>query len=382
MIPASSGFKAALTASHRGHMRVTAWRRDVDNDRTYLADLPVESGTLVIDSGGDYWRTLDITVANETWNSDGDTLDELLNAADTDLIVEAGVDVDGTTEWETLATLRVDRVEKSNLAAKLAVTATDEGSRLNHYDILVPWPNADEPEALSPSRGMIATIQKFVNDTYNGDPPTWTVSDEAASRSSWAWRSTLTWQGNRWGQIKALCDALGVWVFNFPDGSWGMAKLPALDSTPVAYFLPGEYQVLEDASTDDDRDETYNVVYVRWETTDGGSDAVVARDDDPSSPTYYAGPCGQQVKVIDNDVVTNRSDAQEIADELLAQYIGLGTRLTVKAVWNPLLIPGDHVQVVGPDGVERQHIVNRIELPIPPGRMTLGTRLANPAAAS
>lgn len=382
MLTATAGFKAALTQSHAGHVRITAYYRAADNTRTTLAVLSSSGGTLTIDSDGAYWRTADFRVANEVVDSTGLKVVDLVDAKSTDVVIEFGVTVAGSIEWVTAATLRVDKVELSRSGAEVSIVATDEGSRLSRDPLVAPWPNVTEPEALTPSRGMIATIQKFVNDTYPADDPTWIISDELDSRSSWAWREGLVWQGDRWTQIKSLADALGGWIYNDQLGRWCGAKFPALVSTPVAYYKSGDYEVLENSTSADDRDSIYNVVYVRYEHPADGSSVAVAEDTDPASPTYIGGPYGRQVKEITNDVVANETDAQDVADELLSQFLYSGTLLEVSSVWNPLMIPGDHVEVELPDGTLAQHIVKRIVLPWPVGKMQLGTRLADPGGES
>lgn len=368
----------ALYESHVSRIRVKAYSVNATGTKTYLCDIPVSTGTLTVDGGGDYWRTADLVCADEILNSQGQRVSDLVDSYDTIITIEYGIqytwdeaEVSPVVDYAKVATLRVDNVKISKLGGGLDIVATDEGSRLKRQPVLAPWPAVGEDDL---DFSVLEALQYFITDVYPvGDAPTITV-DGAVTDTTF--KEEMKFEGDRVTIVNDLATLLGAQVHQDENGDWIVAPQPTGYANPADWTIDeGQYGTLISCDLKSDRDNTYNMVYLRYESPTAGSGIILVADNSPSSPTYYLGPYGQQVIVVDNDLVAEQADAQTAAVALLAQYKGLGQNLEPAAVYNPLLIPGDTVEVRRPDGVLETHIVDKVELPLPAGQMTLTTRL-------
>lgn len=379
----SADFTRALYDSHLARVRLATYSRDAAGDRTFLLDLPFVDGTLTVDGSAIQWRTLRATVANEVVRADGTTVGDLIDAYATDIIVWYGIQTDwdwdadaagASVEWVKVATLRVEKVVRDQYGATLTLEAGDDAGRLREYPIEPGWPSLADDDL---DRVLLDGIQYLVNACYpDAAPPTWVVDGSVDDTQTWSEQSVF--QGDRVVAVKDMADALGAWVRVGVGGNWLVDPLPTASTTADWTFDVGEQSTtatLSRLSKDDDRDDIYNAVRLRYELPFAGSFVVEATDDDPASPTYYDGAFGKKPKTIDNDLVDTEANAQAACDALLEQYRGIGRVLTVGGVYNPLLEPGDTVAVRLGDGTLEKHLVDRIELPLNPGEMTLTTRV-------
>lgn len=387
MLTASHDFQQALTQSHIAVVRLTLLRRDIDGARTAVGQIPVTDGTYTVDGQADTWRSLTASIPNEYVSEAGDTVANLINAYDCDLRVEFGVQLDWdwdlggpSQEFVQVARLRVDKAKIGRLGASVDVEATDDGARLADYPIIRPWPGEyyDENGDLLYAdddfdRNVVDTIKYFVNDCYpSSGHPDWTVHDDVDLIQRWPIDSKF--QGDRWEQVRKLAEAIGCWVHNDELGHWVIAPLPT-EGTPVLTLDEGDLGTLTRSEVESSRVDTYNGVGVRYELPSTGSGLAFEYDSNPFSPTYWDGPFGKRSIIVDNDTVDNDTDAIAAAVKLLNQYKGRGQQINCKAVWNPLLEPGDTINVRTPTGALETHLVDRIDLPIPLGEMTLTTRV-------
>lgn len=385
MLTASAAYKAVLRDSHIARSRVNAKTRDEFGVRTPLGTLPVEGGSLEIDSRGDVWRTARFTVANEEFDSTGARWSDVLEPFTTDVTVEYGVQL--TYDWDSLesdweyvkvATLRIDAVRRIGDGSLLAVEASDDGSRLSEFEIAEPWPGWGGDDL---DRVTVDTIKRFVEECYpEDDPVTWVIGAGVPLGRKWAAGSVF--QGSRWDAVRTLSEAIGCWTHVDEAGRWVIERLPEIGSPVWEFDRASEESTVTRLENDLDRDEIYNRVLVRYELPFAGSFTATATDTSPTSPTRWGGPMGYKPIVKDLDVLedpassgTADADAQDAADRLLAQYVGRGKAITLSAVYQPLLVPGDSITIRTWAGGTEMHLVDSLSLPLLPGEMNLATRL-------
>lgn len=380
MLTASAAYTAALRQSHLARFRVRAYRRDEDGNRTLIGTVPVVSGSVTVDGQANAWHTASLQVANDVIYPDGTTWADLLNAYDTDLKVDYGIQTDydldaisPVVEYVQVALLRVDSAVAAQAGAIVAVQASDDGTRVTDYPIETPWPAVGDDDL---DKSVVDTIKALVNACYpDGAHPTWHVSGDVTDT---AWPAYSVFQGDRWQAVNSLAETIGAWVHVDSTGDWVIDPTPTeLAVTPDWAFAAGDDGTLITADTGTDRTEMFNKVTVRFELPFAGSQSATATDTSPTSPTRWDGPMGRKPTIVDNDTCATTAEAQKAADALLAQYRGRGRQISLDAVYCPLLEPGDTIQIDLPDGGSETHWVDSLTLPIPAGQMSLRTRVVD-----
>lgn len=118
-----------------------------------------------------------------------------------------------------------------------------------------------------------------------------------------------------------------------------------------------------------------NSVTVVVERTDGSAPIrVTARDNTPTSPTYWLGPFGQQNLIVKTQAPITQPVAASLAQRLLNQSLALARSWTITTPHYPLLDPGDVVIVWWNNEVTAQ-VIESITYPLAAGQpMYLSTR--------
>jgi Domain of unknown function (DUF5047) len=177
--------------------------------------------------------------------------------------------------------------------------------------------------------------------------------------------------------VLGMCRLLGeqnvdspVWTY---DG--GPADLPYHRDDP-AWSNLALYDMQRALRTDD----AYNVAIVTGESTSNAAPALgVARDLDPTSPTYYNGKFGIRVAdPVSSPRVTSAAQAGAAARRRLQGLIGLGESLTMPAVPHPGLDVDDAIIVIRNElGINTVHVLDQFPLPLraADGAQTLATRV-------
>jgi Domain of unknown function (DUF5047) len=132
-----------------------------------------------------------------------------------------------------------------------------------------------------------------------------------------------------------------------------------------------------DQDIDWDTDNVYNAVIATGENTDNDTAfRGVAKDLDPTSPTYYGGKFGKAPMFYTSPLITSNQMAQKAAATRLQSILGLDEGLQFSAVPHPALDLGDPVLVVRRElGINQVHIIDGFTLPLrASGLQTIETR--------
>jgi hypothetical protein len=186
-----------------------------------------------------------------------------------------------------------------------------------------------------------------------------------------------TWdaQGDRWAAVQELATAIGAECYADADGQFVIAPLPDLLTSPVAWDVDaGEGGVLIAANRSFSRDGLYNYVLASGENSeDNASASAWAADDDPTSPTYYLGPCGRVPLFYSSATLITTALAQNAANKLLAGAVKPNATVTVTSLPNPLLEPGDVIRVVYGNGDRELHQVQSYSLDLGNDSISIAT---------
>jgi hypothetical protein len=381
MLAASEKFSRHLTSSHSPLLRIGVWLPDVGGVYSLVGYLGAATGSLTVDYRRNIRRQATLTVASLSAALDYDyatildTRDylEALTSSSAELSIEWGLAYpDLTQEWVTIARLRVEESTRAVTAVGLDVTAAyDGGCRVADFPLVTPY----APFSVGGTKlTYVAAIQDLVNTSYpTAAPPTWHVGAGVDATSLPPDNTAFT--GDRWTAVNSLAKAINVTVGVDAAGDWVIAV--AGTSRAVAWTVAdGADGVLVGETTAYSRREQFNAIPIRWENPDGTGGLVYLVDSDPASPTYYDGAFGRKPRPEEAlSTVTTSAQATAAATTLLDQYKGLTRGISLTALHNPLIEPGDVIAVHLPDGSAERHVIDSVNLPLVGGTVSLETRI-------
>jgi len=182
-------------------------------------------------------------------------------------------------------------------------------------------------------------------------------------------RSTGAWEKERWDEaITAMAKGIDAEVFCGHDGRFYIVDAPNLENLVGQYQIAGGQggvMVTEDRS--DTRDQVYNAVSVSANSSDQTVPPLWAwaRDNDPTSPTYFYGDYGQRVRYYSSQFFTTTSQCQAYADRLLIESLAPNQTLSIGSAPIPFLEAGDPIRVISQQGApDGTFLINKTALPL------------------
>jgi hypothetical protein len=123
------------------------------------------------------------------------------------------------------------------------------------------------------------------------------------------------------------------------------------------------------------RDGVYNALVASGTGADTLAPAhAVAIDANPLSPTFYFGRFGPVPKYYTSPFLYSDAQAQDAAEAMLRQTLGLPYSVDITAVPNPALEPYDPISVRPGTGQGREtHVLQTLTIPLTPGEAMGGT---------
>jgi Domain of unknown function (DUF5047) len=269
--------------------------------------------------------------------------------------VERGVMfADGVEELVKVGHFRIDSVSWEGEQGEATLTLLDRHAQLQDEPFVTPW----SPVGLKPSDAIVDAVEEVFGASIGYDVQT-TPASEAAIIDA-------VYDQDRAGAIGELAAALGAEAYFKPSGDFTLRPSPNLDAlAPVWTIDAGEGGVLTAVSENLDRTSVKNGVAVRGIASAGAAPVFsLATDNDPASPTRWGGPFGKVALITSLTGVVTQAQADTTAASLLRLHLGAARTLTLQAVPNPALEPGDAVLVTHPDGREEKQLVNALALPL------------------
>jgi hypothetical protein len=159
---------------------------------------------------------------------------------------------------------------------------------------------------------------------------------------------------DRWAAAQALAASIGCDLYFDGVGACVLVPIPDPSSGSVWDFTDGPKGVVVSLAKKWDRGPAYNAV-IGTSSGTGTPITAVARDLDPTSPSYYFGPFGRK-PISYQAPFTSSTQAQNAVNAKLRQGLGVAQSLDLSVVPNPALEPGDIVAVrrtlIGVDEVD------------------------------
>lgn len=364
----SARFREALRYSHRATSRLVLQTADC---RRW--NLPVLDGSLTIDGTRPIRRSLDAEIGVDAIGTLSRDALEAITVQSGEVLVYSGIMFeDDTTEELLIGRLRVDDLTRSP-------TSTGQLVAYDYAKLLDDHPIDPATAALiPPGTDWRTAVRTLVEDTISWLPCGITdmlvISPDVPG---WPLPSNTSYQDeNRLALIGRWATALGCEFYNLPDGRFHLAPA-AVTGAPVWSADVGTPGSLIDHQSHLSRAEQYNGVLVNFSVPDGDVVAIRAfvYDDDETSPTYWFGPFGKRVKVIDDLPAADAVQAERIAREELARYTGATRSLTLTTLRNPSLVPGDTIRVVEESIGGEAHLIDSVTHHLAKASLDLETRL-------
>jgi len=253
----------------------------------------------------------------------------------------------------------------------LGVSLADDGAQIQATPFLTTYSPAS-------TAGRIATVTAAVQGGVSGVSVSNLASDSATLGAVQTWTS-------REQLIQSLLTDAGAEGFFLPDGSYRIRDLPAVTDDPVWTFTTGPGGTIENLSRERPLDKLYNTVVVQPANLDASQTwtqaiAQITDTTNPRHPNYI----NVRPYVWQSPTIMSVTEAQAVAGKILAKLQGSTDTISLGAVSNPALEPGDVIRAITPtdDGFEIvQHLVNAFSLDIFSGSMSLQTQSAAEAFA-
>lgn len=367
MIAASPLYKEMLSFSHTALTRAQVWQPTSENSYVYEKTLAVSAGSLTIDGRRNIWRQANLSLAPAS-GFELSVFDSVTNEAR--LVIQRGIRfIDGSEEWVSIATLTVQSADRNLGEGTLRVTGYDPSSCIDDYSLITPYAPFDSKQQ------KLTTVEaiKDLVDIALWEKAVWHIGAGVDTKVFPSDGTVFT--GSRWDAVNNLAKSLSAQVHVDPVGEWHLELIQTGDWVAVDSFTTGENGVIVDGVSAKDRRDVFNAVPLRWEGPNIGG-LVFVVDNDPASPTFWNGPFGRkpasEQKV---DTVTSQAQAVEAATALLAQYKGFTATVKFTSLHNPLIEPGDVLEVVVPEyKLHQLHVVDAITYQLTAGSMALETR--------
>lgn len=353
----SDRFLQTLSESHVPYTAVELHRAD-----GIVQTLGHTDGSVTADRGQSVRRTCTVTVP--------DTSLIPLHPSDQLAIYGARLRIlrgiaypDGTTEAVPLGFFRIDSVGGDPDIGPVTITGSGLEAVLADDPFITPYTTRGGTSAITAITGLI-------RDSIPGAVVSARVAD--------ATLGTTTWdvQGDRWQAIADCATALGAEVYADADGQFVITQLPDIATAPIAWTVDeGTRGVLISATRSYSRDGMYNVVVASGENTEDDASAVSATvsDTDPTSPTYVGGPFGRRARFYSSSLLVTTSAATAAATKILADAVKPVATVSLEALPNPLLEPGDVLRVTYASGERELHQVQSLTLDLGTGSTTITT---------
>jgi hypothetical protein len=196
-------------------------------------------------------------------------------------------------------------------------------------------------------------------------------------------------QADPWDEAKKMVEAIGFELDFDRLGVCQLGPTPDLAAAEAVWtysdasdqFIPREDRHWFNLATFDqdiswDTDDAHNAVIATGENTDNDTPfRGVAKDLDPSSPTFYGGRFGKRPMFWSSPLITSNQMAERSASTMLQKELGIAEALRFEAIAHPALDIGDPVQVVrGELGINHVHVVDGLSMPLRAGTQTVETR--------
>jgi hypothetical protein len=366
MLTVTARFLAALRESHEISVAAAVYRPD---DLATPVTVDILSGQVTVDANARVRRQASLEVAFS-----------LQDQAARDLVrslpfggyatIERGIRyADGSVERVQLGRFRVDAIVWRELQGSAMLTLSDRMAQIQDDQFTVPY----QPAGLRPSDAAVQAVQQVFGTTIQYHVLTSPATEPAIG-------TTTAYLDDRAACLTDLASSVGAETLFDNLGDF-VIRPAGVAGAPVWTVDAGDRGALLEAEETLDRSSVRNGVVVRGQA-DAETDAfyALATYDDPTAPTRWGGPFGNVAMIVDSTTVTSQAQADATARSLLNLRLGLQRTLTLQAIPNPALEPGDVIVLVFADGRTETQTVNSTSIGLDPSGALLLTTSSHLAA--
>lgn len=361
--PVSAAFLDAVTRSHTLAIRADLLLGGV----TAIQGLPINAGSVTLDRTAAIRGTCNVTIAAPELVPA--TAFDPLTPFGAELQLWRGVQLSTGPELASLGIFGIQDLTTDAAGSSMQISGLDRAQRVVDAAF-------EGTEIVAAGTNYGAAIQDLIAAGVPGLTYRFDATDEVTPLLVYTPDSD-----GRWAAAQAMAATIGFDLNFDGDGALVFAAVPDPTATPVATLTDGPGGVIVTATKKWDRAPAYNAV-VAVSSNPGTPVSAVARDLDPTSPTYYFGPFGRKPLQY-SAPFTTVTQAQNAANAKLRSLLGVTQSLDLAIVPNPAYEPGDIL------GVQRLKLaVNEVDvldsltisLDATSGAMTAGVRARQIAA--
>lgn len=327
---------------------LTSWQRGVEPDGE---EIPIVVGDVAQDATANVRATLDLTTTPAYWP---ERPTDLVAPYGNEIFVERGIRFgNGTTEWISQGYFKIYAVDQ-----EVAVTGDVQIDARDRMAGIVDA-RMEKPRQFGAAHTVEQVVESLVLEVY---PDAQIVTDGATNLAAVALGRSIIVEEDRYAALLDVVRSIGRVAYWNHEGDLFIGLAPNA-ATPVFDVDAGPGGVLVSASRSHDREGVYNAVVAYGEATDTAPPVrAIARDLNPTSPTYWYGKFGKVPRFYSSPLITTAGQAQSAAASMLRQSLGLPYAVDFDAVPNPALEPLDPIRLVFGDGRAERHVIQKITL--------------------
>ena len=178
--------------------------------------------------------------------------------------------------------------------------------------------------------------------------------------------------GDRWKYAREMAQSIGYELYFNRNGVVTLRPVIDVDTQPIVW----RYDETDNANLlfvtrEISKEETYNVVQARGESTSNTEPVTAtAMDENPLSSTYVGDPPGSSAygmvpTFLNSKYITTESQAQQAAEARLKQVLGSTEKMRIMTIVNPAFEGNDLIRVIrGRSNLDCRFLIDRFNIPL------------------
>lgn len=330
MRPVSDAFLRAVTGPHSRVVRLDV----LAGMETIAEGIPLIGGTVTLDRTASIRGRSTLTLGGPGFVPSS-ALD-LITPFGNELQIWRGVGLSTGDELVSLGIHEIIDIKVDDLGGSIQVNAMDRAQRVV---------DADFESTLTVATGT--NYGDAIHDVIDDGVPGLTYRFAQIDAVTPILVFADDTPGARWAAALSMATACGCDLYLDGDGVVVLEPIPDPQGDPVINLHDGPGGVVIGAPKTWSRANSYNAVIAFSSNPAPGVTPPrgIARDTDPTSPTYYYGNFGKKPLHYPSEFLTSDAMAQNTAEAQLRGVLGVSQSLDLSVVPNPALEPGDIASV-------------------------------------
>lgn len=347
MYPVSDRFLPRLAESHTPLTQVQLILTD-----GRVVDVPHTGGSVTVDRSQAIRRTCTVTCADPSLIPRTPT--DQLATYGARLRISRGVDYGnpGDIELVPLGLFRLDSVDGDVTKGPVSLQGKDLAAVISDDKFTAPY---------TATGTVVAAISALIQRSLPDAAIVSQITDAPIGSRAFAV------QADPWAGCQEIAAAAGAEAYPTADGTFTIAALPDLATTPPVWAIEAvEGGVYISATRAMSADKVFNGILASGENTADGVAPVsfLATDDDPNSPTYWGGPFGRRPDFYSSSTLITTAACMQAARLKLAQAKTPNATGDISSLPNPALEPGDVLRVTHEDESRELHQAASFTVPL------------------